>query len=315
MSNNKKLKIEELRTIIKEEVEKFYKPLSSNKAKSIKEFIIIENSNLKEMHATDIVGWTDAWGSAYCLEHEPEIEQEHKHPIFASDEGWEDMSCDECHRTLADVAGIDEAHHMSEDDKKENMPSDYEQCGECGFDHSYEYPEASKWHKEHDKEQGKFSAKMKDASNGHHISEDDNGDEVDVSRDEIIEAMARAMWVSEWASEMEERGTSFSGMDLMDVAPPTPSEAVQLAVELASDIESDNGMSLSELYSKAVNAPGRHYSEPDPSSFGHDLAMQAMGHGVSWSDNHPRFGMKKLPLIEPYQLRDLVIDEVDNPSA
>jgi uncharacterized membrane protein YgaE (UPF0421/DUF939 family) len=31
----------------------------------------------------------------------------------------------------------------------QELPSDYEPCGECNFDHSYEYEEAHKWHKEH----------------------------------------------------------------------------------------------------------------------------------------------------------------------
>jgi len=34
-------------------------------------------------------------------------------------------------------------------DNNENLPSDYEPCGYCGFDHGYEYEEAYKWHKEH----------------------------------------------------------------------------------------------------------------------------------------------------------------------
>jgi len=31
-----------------------------------------------------------------------------------------------------------------------NYPEDYEPCGECGYDHEYEYEEAYKWHVEHD---------------------------------------------------------------------------------------------------------------------------------------------------------------------
>lgn len=26
------------------------------------------------------------------------------------------------------------------------VPSDYEACGECGYDHEYEYTEAHRWH-------------------------------------------------------------------------------------------------------------------------------------------------------------------------
>ena len=29
-----------------------------------------------------------------------------------------------------------------------NLPEDYEPCGECGFDHNYEYESAYKWHSE-----------------------------------------------------------------------------------------------------------------------------------------------------------------------
>lgn len=32
---------------------------------------------------------------------------------------------------------------------KVELPSDYEACGECGFDHDYEYEQAHKWHTEH----------------------------------------------------------------------------------------------------------------------------------------------------------------------
>lgn len=31
------------------------------------------------------------------------------------------------------------------------MPEDYETCGECGFDHDYEYVEAYRWHEEEEK--------------------------------------------------------------------------------------------------------------------------------------------------------------------
>lgn len=27
------------------------------------------------------------------------------------------------------------------------LPTDYEVCGECGYDHGYDYEEAYKWHK------------------------------------------------------------------------------------------------------------------------------------------------------------------------
>ena len=29
------------------------------------------------------------------------------------------------------------------------LPSDYEACGDCGFDHGYEYEQAAAWHQKH----------------------------------------------------------------------------------------------------------------------------------------------------------------------
>ena len=65
------------------------------------------------MHATEIVGWT-CDGAAFCPDHKPEGDDEGVHPIFASDEGWESMTCDEPHagdppvfETLGTVAGLE----------------------------------------------------------------------------------------------------------------------------------------------------------------------------------------------------------------
>jgi hypothetical protein len=33
-----------------------------------------------------------------------------------------------------------------------NMPSDYETCGYCGYDHDYEYALAKEWHENNDPE-------------------------------------------------------------------------------------------------------------------------------------------------------------------
>lgn len=33
-----------------------------------------------------------------------------------------------------------------------DKPTDYEPCGQCGFDHEYEYQEAYNWHKAHERE-------------------------------------------------------------------------------------------------------------------------------------------------------------------
>lgn len=117
-------------------------------------------------------------------------------------------------------------------------------------------------------------------------------------RDTIIHGMARALFVDNWAMGEEERGRRWPpGSDLMDLAPRTPSRAVLKAARLARRIEQGNRATLPQIYDRALAAPGRHLREPTPCDFGHYLAMQSLGHGVSWFDDHPSFPLK-LPYIE-----------------
>jgi hypothetical protein len=127
-------------------------------------------------------------------------------------------------------------------------------------------------------------------------------------RDDIIEEMARALFVSSWADREEEAGRSHGGEELMDIAPPTPKRAVQAAKKLAERMEDGNNVSLDALYILAAMQPGKHYKKPDPHDFGHYVAMQALGHGVSWWDDHPNIkeapdgvmNSIKIPHIEFY---------------
>jgi hypothetical protein len=120
--------------------------------------------------------------------------------------------------------------------------------------------------------------------------------EAESFQDDIVEAMARALFVSAWADAEEEEGRSFGGgVDLMDVAPKTSAEAKQHAKKLAKQFEQKNGMSLDELLAKAAEADDASVDSEYARDFGHYLAMQAMGHGVSWFDDH-----KKFPLKVPY---------------
>lgn len=118
-------------------------------------------------------------------------------------------------------------------------------------------------------------------------------DVIDDNKEEILKSMARALFVSEYVNRAEEEEDDFGldtpgfGGDWMDVAPNTPRSAMQSAVRLAKQIMSLNGLSMSALYYLASNISGYRYKEPDPEDFGYSIAMQAVGHGVSWKDNHP----------------------------
>lgn len=113
-----------------------------------------------------------------------------------------------------------------------------------------------------------------------------------MSRQTIVEAMARTLHVDNWARREEERGRTYPGMDLMDVAPKTPRAAEHAARQLATRIEELNGQTLERLYRRAVTARGIHREEPTQRLFGHYLAMESLGHGVSWFDDHPTFKLK-----------------------
>jgi hypothetical protein len=108
--------------------------------------------------------------------------------------------------------------------------------------------------------------------------------------DEFVDAAARALWVASWADAAEDAGESLSG-ELMDQAPDTPDEAVQAAHDLAREIESANKMPLAQLWYASAMMPGKHYDEPTVRLFGHYLAMESLGHGVAWTDDHPNIGM------------------------
>jgi hypothetical protein len=107
---------------------------------------------------------------------------------------------------------------------------------------------------------------------------------------EIIDAMARTMFVVAWGDYEEEHGRSHGGRDLMDVAPSTPPHVYDEAQKLAIAFETENvGANVTDLMMRAEEADGE---EPEPNVFGYYLVMQALGHGVSWFDDHKRFPIK-----------------------
>jgi hypothetical protein len=116
-----------------------------------------------------------------------------------------------------------------------------------------------------------------------------------MSQDDIVESMARTLWVSAYASYAEEnprkRGVVHArgGQNWHDVAPETPPAAERAAGELAELFKVKNNASLEQLAQRARVADGKKIDEED---FGHYLAMMAMGEGVGWWDDHKRFDLK-----------------------
>jgi len=134
----------------------------------------------------------------------------------------------------------------------------------------------------------------------------------------MIDGMARAFFVSAWADRQEERGKTagWSGNDLMDLAPKTPRYARDFALMFAGSLSGSlpvilnnaawadvtEGLTLAEpfyrfehpeLEAKARDLQTDEYAR----DLGHYLAMQGLGSGVSWFDNHAKFEIK-IPYTE-----------------
>jgi len=116
-------------------------------------------------------------------------------------------------------------------------------------------------------------------------------------REDIIESMARTLHVVDWAEREEEKGRTYPGQNLFDVAPATTRGAFRAARKLADRIEERNKLSLDAIYVAAAQAPGRHLEKPTPERFGYGITMQALGTGVSWFDDHPRVEIQ-IPRVE-----------------
>lgn len=118
----------------------------------------------------------------------------------------------------------------------------------------------------------------------------------------IVANIARALFVNAYSCAAEE-GTlpaSFprakSQQNWFDIAPPTPKSAEEAAEKLATIIESQSGLALEEAYEIAVHEQG-HLKDPTLEGFGYCLAMEALGSGVGWADDHPDHELK-IPSIE-----------------
>jgi hypothetical protein len=99
----------------------------------------------------------------------------------------------------------------------------------------------------------------------------------------VLKGIPGGVWADYWATAQEEKGRSFSGQNLMDVAPKVPGWANKWAKVVADSIVAANPWthSLGHLYLH-VKQNGYPYDEEH---FGYHLGMQAAGHGVSWSDD------------------------------
>lgn len=115
-------------------------------------------------------------------------------------------------------------------------------------------------------------------------------------RKEIVDMIAQTLFTTAWADKQDrlaEEGKKHKnpgpGGDWMDISPKPNAEAKRAAKKLAAEIEKIYGMDLSAIYTIAASEPGRHTRQATLRDFGFTIAMEALGHGVSWQDDHPSF--------------------------
>lgn len=122
----------------------------------------------------------------------------------------------------------------------------------------------------------------------------------------ITEEIAKAFFATAWADAMEERGITFSGDEIYNVMPPEiPSVAREAARKLVSKMEKENRLPIEEIYRVALEKAELLDAPDIRDNFGFATALQAMGSGVSWSDDYPDHGFK-VPYMEFgfYELSD-----------
>lgn len=123
-------------------------------------------------------------------------------------------------------------------------------------------------------------------------------------RDEFINGASRAFFIAAYADCHDDEKGSFDGSwpvafdtdsrDWNDLDIAIPANAYVLAGELWSALEYENRCSVYALTCRARKAEQedgtiRPRCPLDHEIFGWCLAMTAMGHGVSWFDNHATF--------------------------
>jgi hypothetical protein len=119
----------------------------------------------------------------------------------------------------------------------------------------------------------------------------------------MVHGMARALFVADYARAAEDGRVVLTPeqaklKDWMEIAPPTPLDYIYEGHRLAGKVEQVNGQALIVLFAQAVEADGKAnwitWDEKHPGyavNFGHNIAMQAVGHGVSWFDDHNEFDL------------------------
>ncbi len=117
--------------------------------------------------------------------------------------------------------------------------------------------------------------------------------------DKIINGCARMLWALAWGDHAEETGcTNLSGCDITEHNPPVGLSAFIEAGRIVGAVEQASDLNIHALLWKCLHDDGL---DPDVCAadhmerFGGCLAYMALGHGVSWFDDHKPCDALKVP--------------------
>jgi hypothetical protein len=110
---------------------------------------------------------------------------------------------------------------------------------------------------------------------------------------EMHEGIASAFHTSAWLSAETEKGRSFSGQRIEDLAPPVTEEALYAAAKVLGHLERHNSSPLRDLVARAIESDENVSHHPENTStpahrFGWYTGMSTMGEGVAWDHAVPK---------------------------
>ena len=116
---------------------------------------------------------------------------------------------------------------------------------------------------------------------------------------DIVEGLARTLWVLQWAEHEEGAGRTYAGFEPEDIAPDTPEDAYTAANRLIRAIErtfiaeqmiDEEPTTIADLYQQAVES-----DDDRPYHFGVMLAHHHQQTGSRWEDDHERSWAFEVP--------------------
>jgi hypothetical protein len=124
-------------------------------------------------------------------------------------------------------------------------------------------------------------------------SDDDWANEV------ILSGFVLGFWLQGWADAMDEAGLSLPHRIDEDSAPEPPEELNDFAMKFGLDLSEVNGNKM--LWEMAQDSD---VSEDELEDFGYYIAMESLGHGVSWADSHDDHDLKVPSTEVHFELED-----------